>query len=455
MVNSTFTTTTPPPPPYNSSSSSQQLLPQHYSIPQQQPEQYHNSSTTTTTTTGLQQQQQRQQRQKPLSWSATDTHTSTTTTTNNGTIEPTTATPQHQATIYRHDNNAYNNNQHHTSNNDNNSAVVTTIGIPNATVMYNSSAPENNQVVVDRVGGLLVDDDYGVTSSDGISRTLTLVIDDGFEGATTTQPDLQQQIGQEQQQQNNNNTVTTTSTAGSSNAVLMPLQSCLEQLQQKHPAGETCDNNSHCHSCGGCYAIEASTQQQDVVVTTTTTIDPNGKRTTTISNKTTTTGGVVRGYFPSNPYSLPRPIQVLLQFTELPFMILWVYFAYFSVIVVLTAAHVRQLVWLNALVAGILVGIGLNANAYHAIMYRGSIDYGMVVRFFLIPFGVSALSGLTNSLREKFMLVFPKDPAHLTIAIMTPAILVISLLSVRTCALYTRKVPLSMRNLFLNGKVYT
>ncbi|KAL8425014.1 hypothetical protein ACSSS7_008417 [Eimeria intestinalis] len=129
------------------------------------------------------------------------------------------------------------------------------------------------------------------------------------------------------------------------------------------------------------------------------------------------------GYIPYNPYGLSRLTRQLLELTELPFMILWIYFAYFLVIVALTAHKVKSRVWLSALVAGTLVGIGLNANAYRAIMYRGYPDVGIIVRFFLIPFGVSALSGLTHSLREQFLLVFPIDPVELLIAIAVPTVL--------------------------------
>eukprot|EP00922_Rhytidocystis_sp_ex-Travisia-forbesii_P040886 GHVS01061044.1.p1 GENE.GHVS01061044.1~~GHVS01061044.1.p1 ORF type:complete len:540 (-),score=114.08 GHVS01061044.1:849-2468(-) len=163
----------------------------------------------------------------------------------------------------------------------------------------------------------------------------------------------------------------------------------------------------------------------------------------------------IRGYVPYNPYQLKRTTKALLHFTEFPFLILWVYFAYFIVIVVLAAPRARQLVWLNALVAGFLVGLGLNANAYNAIMYKGQPDIGMVIRFFCIPFGVSALSGLTNSLREDFMLVFPKQPMHLLIAVLTPASAVLSLVLMRVITLTCARVPLTWRNAALNGKVYT
>lgn len=161
------------------------------------------------------------------------------------------------------------------------------------------------------------------------------------------------------------------------------------------------------------------------------------------------------GYVPYNPYGLSRLTRQLLELTELPFMILWVYFAYFLVIVALTAHKVKSRVWLSALVAGTLVGIGLNANAYRAIMYRGYPDVGIIVRFFLIPFGVSALSGLTHSLREQFLLVFPVDPVELLIAITVPTVVVCSLLLSRIILLYKRKVPIDLRNFFLNGSIYS
>lgn len=161
------------------------------------------------------------------------------------------------------------------------------------------------------------------------------------------------------------------------------------------------------------------------------------------------------GYIPYNPYGLSRLTRQLLELTELPFMILWVYFAYFVVIVALTAHKVKSRVWLSALVAGTLVGIGLNANGYRAIMYRGYPDVGVIVRFFLIPFGVSALSGLTHSLREQFLLVFPVDPIELLIAIMVPTVVVCSLLLSRIILLYKRKIPIDLRNFFLNGSIYS
>lgn len=161
------------------------------------------------------------------------------------------------------------------------------------------------------------------------------------------------------------------------------------------------------------------------------------------------------GYIPYNPYGLSRLTRQLLELTELPFMILWVYFAYFLVIVALTSHKVKSRVWLSALVAGTLVGIGLNANAYRAIMYRGYPDVGIIVRFFLIPFGVSALSGLTHSLRDQFLLVFPIDPVELLIAITVPTVVVCSLLLSRIILLYKRKVPIDLRNFFLNGSIYS
>ncbi|PHJ25792.1 transmembrane protein [Cystoisospora suis] len=160
------------------------------------------------------------------------------------------------------------------------------------------------------------------------------------------------------------------------------------------------------------------------------------------------------GYVPYNPYKLSRTTRQLLELTELPFMILWVYLTYFIVIVALTASKVRKLVWVSAVVAGTLVGVGLNANAYRAIMYRGYPDVGMIVRFFLIPFGVSALSGLTNSLRDRFMLVFPKNPVELVIAVACPTVVVCTLMLSRIIILRQHRVPTNLRNFFLNGRIY-
>ncbi|EPR57759.1 putative transmembrane protein [Toxoplasma gondii TgCatPRC2] len=160
------------------------------------------------------------------------------------------------------------------------------------------------------------------------------------------------------------------------------------------------------------------------------------------------------GYVPYNPFNLSLTTRQLLEFTELPFMILWVYLTYFVVIVALTAPKVRKLVWVSAVVAGALVGVGLNANAYRAIMYRGYPDVGMIVRFFLIPFGVSALSGLTNSLRDRFMLVFPKDPVELIIAVVCPTVVVCVLMISRILILRKHRVPITLRNFFLNGRIY-
>jgi len=80
------------------------------------------------------------------------------------------------------------------------------------------------------------------------------------------------------------------------------------------------------------------------------------------------------------PFS--RPVRRLLEITELPFMIMWVYFTYWIIIVSLCASQVRSTVWISAAIAGLLVGIGLNANAYRMIIEHGVIDYGVVIRFF-------------------------------------------------------------------------
>lgn len=181
---------------------------------------------------------------------------------------------------------------------------------------------------------------------------------------------------------------------------------------------------------------------------------------------------------PEDP--LPKGIQRLLEITELPFMILWVYFVYWIVTVSMTAAHAPSTVWLSAAIASVLVGIGLNANAYRSVTVprrRGSvrhyrharalfelrkygesldtvdmkIDWGMVIRFFIIPFGVSSLSGLTNSNRENFLLVFPRDPFYLSISILCPAAVVAVLAVLRLFLLWRIQVRWSFLVLFLNG----
>ena len=75
--------------------------------------------------------------------------------------------------------------------------------------------------------------------------------------------------------------------------------------------------------------------------------------------------------------------------------------------------------------------------------------------FFLIPFGVSALSGLTHSLREDFLLVFPVDPVELLIALTAPTVVVCTLLLSRLLLLRRLQVPITLRNFFLNGCIYS
>lgn len=152
---------------------------------------------------------------------------------------------------------------------------------------------------------------------------------------------------------------------------------------------------------------------------------------------------------------LPRRIRGLLEITEIPFMIMWVYLTYWIVIVSLYAHKVKPNVWISAAVAGMLVGIGLNANAYRMIIAKGRIDYGVVIRFFLIPFGVSSLSGITNSLREEFLLVFPRDLSELVISLCLPAIVVSIIVVIRITVLWKLRVKLTFRSLFLNGTLST
>lgn len=152
----------------------------------------------------------------------------------------------------------------------------------------------------------------------------------------------------------------------------------------------------------------------------------------------------------------------LLHITELPFLILWVYATYWIVIVAMTFQRGSATVWLSATIAGLLVGLGLNANAYkHLTISKHeaqqiqtastSIDWGMVARFFLIPFGVSSLSGLTHSAREDFLLVFPRRTLRLAIAFLCPAAVIVCLLVIRLILLWRLRVRWSFYVFFFNG----
>lgn len=177
---------------------------------------------------------------------------------------------------------------------------------------------------------------------------------------------------------------------------------------------------------------------------------------------------------------LRRPQQRLLEITEFPFLILWVYGTYWICIVAIAAKDTPSTVWISAAVASILVGIGLNANAYKCVTVprrRGTIrhhrcaralfdlhryggdygdvemkiDWGTVIRFFVIPFGVSALSGITNANRHRFLLVFPKESNLLMLAILIPASIVTFMAMLRLFLLWRLKVRWSTYVLFLNG----
>lgn len=177
---------------------------------------------------------------------------------------------------------------------------------------------------------------------------------------------------------------------------------------------------------------------------------------------------------------LKRPQQRLLEITEFPFLILWVYGTYWICIVAIAAKDTPSTVWISAAVASVLVGIGLNANAYKCVTVprrRGTIrhhrcaralfdlhryggdygdvemkiDWGTVIRFFVIPFGVSALSGITNANRHRFLLVFPKDTNLLMLAILIPASIVTFMAMLRIYLLWRLKVRWSTYVLFLNG----
>lgn len=82
-----------------------------------------------------------------------------------------------------------------------------------------------------------------------------------------------------------------------------------------------------------------------------------------------------------------------------------------------------------------------------------TIDYGMMVRFFLIPFGVASLSGMTHTRPDKFYLVFPRDPFLVALFVFIPTVVVSSLVIIRLSLLYRLNVQFSFKALFLNGKL--
>lgn len=174
-----------------------------------------------------------------------------------------------------------------------------------------------------------------------------------------------------------------------------------------------------------------------------------------------------------NP-SIPLIWTSLLYITELPFLILWIYSTYWVVIVVMTTQHGSKAIWLSAVAAGFLVGFGLNANAYKSLALCHQryllatqnqfnqtlkheeadtflMDWGTVIRFFIIPFGVSSLSGLTHAAQNDFLLVFPRDPVNLIIALFCPTVTVSFLFLLRIIVLRHLQTRRSLYVLFFNG----
>eukprot|EP01054_Gregarina_sp_Poly1_P010611 Gregarina_sp_Poly_1__10610@NODE_792_length_6267_cov_148_487258_g580_i0_p6_GENE_NODE_792_length_6267_cov_148_487258_g580_i0NODE_792_length_6267_cov_148_487258_g580_i0_p6_ORF_typecomplete_len161_score12_41DUF1449/PF07290_11/0_22_NODE_792_length_6267_cov_148_487258_g580_i011901672 len=68
---------------------------------------------------------------------------------------------------------------------------------------------------------------------------------------------------------------------------------------------------------------------------------------------------------PTKP--LTGSYRFVLTVTELPFLILWAYAAYWIEVCLHVGHEAPAQVWQSALVAGLLVGLGLNANAYRAL----------------------------------------------------------------------------------------
>eukprot|EP01057_Protomagalhaensia_wolfi_P004795 Protomagalhaensia_wolfi_Nauph_80__4794@NODE_4_length_7346_cov_85_118106_g2_i0_p8_GENE_NODE_4_length_7346_cov_85_118106_g2_i0NODE_4_length_7346_cov_85_118106_g2_i0_p8_ORF_typecomplete_len125_score7_34_NODE_4_length_7346_cov_85_118106_g2_i040664440 len=58
---------------------------------------------------------------------------------------------------------------------------------------------------------------------------------------------------------------------------------------------------------------------------------------------------------------------LFLTATELPALILWAYAIYWTEVCAKVASRAPAQVWHSAVVAGILVGVGLNANAHRAL----------------------------------------------------------------------------------------
>eukprot|EP01053_Blabericola_migrator_P011272 Blabericola_migrator_1__11271@NODE_663_length_6971_cov_273_239426_g484_i0_p5_GENE_NODE_663_length_6971_cov_273_239426_g484_i0NODE_663_length_6971_cov_273_239426_g484_i0_p5_ORF_typecomplete_len163_score25_38_NODE_663_length_6971_cov_273_239426_g484_i063396827 len=59
--------------------------------------------------------------------------------------------------------------------------------------------------------------------------------------------------------------------------------------------------------------------------------------------------------------------RCILTVTELPYLILWAYAIYWIEVCIKVGGKAPAQIWMSAAVAGLLVGLGLNANAYRAL----------------------------------------------------------------------------------------
>ncbi|KAH0481452.1 MAG: uncharacterized protein KVP18_004791 [Porospora cf. gigantea A] len=215
------------------------------------------------------------------------------------------------------------------------------------------------------------------------------------------------------------------------------------------------------------------------------------------------------------PIPLARAHSLVFFMTEAPFLILWTYAVYWLVLVSRTHKGAPTEIWLAAVASGLLVGLGLNANAYrylfaprprrrsecvetlrrliiavrsrrvtlggcspsspstqlntylHRLSFFKAVqrprlfprqqdwvfDFGTSLRFFVIPFGISAMSGLTRQHKDDFFLVFPRDPAELIYYLTVPAVVICLLFFLRLGLLLHLKVDWSVSTPLFNGRL--
>lgn len=100
---------------------------------------------------------------------------------------------------------------------------------------------------------------------------------------------------------------------------------------------------------------------------------------------------------------------------------------------------------------GFMSGLSTSLQMFFPDGIQWSLDYGTMIRFFVIPFGVSSLAGVTGYHRDVYILVFPKDVKNLIISIFVPTVVVSILFIARILALWTLKVKRRWKVVFFNG----